>query len=271
MKSFKTVWISDIHLGSKGCAEDELLLFLNNITCDNMFLVGDIIDLWKLKRKFHWSNNCNEIIRSILKKSKSGCDIKYILGNHDEYFRSYIPLIIGDIEILNEYEYHSNGKIYLITHGDLYDTIVRYHKWIAKIGDIGYEALLRANKYFNFLRYKVGMKYWSLSKYIKQNVKHAAAFISEYEHTLAVECRQRNCDGIISGHIHHAEIKRIGDILYLNDGDWVESKTALVEHHDGNFSMLMVDKNKIFETIFYDTLNDKITVHPHPVLLKVIL
>lgn len=237
--TYKSIWISDLHLGTKGCSANELLSFLKHTESENLFLVGDIIDMWQLSKKWYWPKAHNEVIQKILRKSRKGTKVIYVPGNHDETVRNYLPLMLGDIEIAYEYDYQTvTGKRMLVTHGDLYDIITTYHKWLAKLGDWGYVSLIEVNRYLNWFRRKLRLGYWSLSKYVKTKVKNAASFIGKFEEALAEACKLRNYDGIIAGHIHHVEIRMIDGIIYMNDGDFVESRTALAEQHDGIFKIL---------------------------------
>jgi UDP-2,3-diacylglucosamine pyrophosphatase LpxH len=237
--SYKSIFISDVHLGSRGCRADALLDFLKKARSDNLFLIGDIIDLWAMSRKVYFPQDHVNVISKILKRSKEGAKVTYVVGNHDETFRDLIPFTFGDVEIVNEAIYSAiDGRSLLITHGDDYDQIVLHAKWVAKLGDIGYGLLLRSNRWINFIRNKLGLDHWSLSNFVKSKVKSAANFIGGYEHAVAKAVKDRHLDGVICGHIHHAEIKEIDGITYMNDGDWVESCTALVEHHDGRFEII---------------------------------
>lgn len=246
--SYKSIWISDLHLGTKGTSAQELLAFLKHTESDQLFLVGDIIDMWQMSKKPYWPKAHNEVIQKILRKSRKGTHVVYVPGNHDEKVRDFLPFMLGDIECVDEYEYTTvSGKKMLVTHGDLYDIITTYHKWLAKLGDWGYVTLIEVNRHLNWLRRKLGRGYWSLSKYVKTKVKNAASFIGKFEEGLAEACKIRGFDGIIAGHIHHAEIRMIDGILYMNDGDFVESKTALAEHHDGRFVLLEWRGNQLLE------------------------
>lgn len=247
-QTYKSIWISDLHLGTKGASAQELLAFLRNTESDNLFLVGDIIDMWQLSKKWYWPKAHNEVIQKILRKSRKGTRVIYVPGNHDETVRDYLPLMLGDVECVEEFTYTTvSGKKMLVTHGDLYDIITTYHKWLARLGDWGYVTLIEVNRYLNWLRRKLRLGYWSLSKYVKTKVKNAASFIGKFEEGLAEACKIRGFDGIIAGHIHHAEIRMIDGILYMNDGDFVESRTALAEQHDGRFVLLEWRENKLLE------------------------
>jgi len=243
---YKSVFISDIHLGSNGCRANDLCNFLKSIECENLYLVGDIIDGWKLKRNWYWPQEHSNIIRKLLTKAKRGTKITYITGNHDEFLREWIgnELNIGDITIVNQCTYTSiSGEKYLIIHGDIFDAVTTNYKWVSLLGDIAYESLLRANIYLNAIRQKCGFGFWSLSKYIKNQAKQAVNFIFSFENHLSHHAKINGYDGAIVGHIHHSEIKIIDGIKYMNCGDWVESCTALVETYDGEFQILELGMN----------------------------
>ena len=236
LTKYKTICISDLHLGSKDCKSLLLLDFLKNNTCENLFLVGDIIDGWKIQQK-KW------------KWDQTHTNVHYIVGNHDEFLRVILPykLEFGMIKIHNTFEYQGiNGKKYLIVHGDLFDGILKYHKWISYFGDYLYEFILWLNTYFNTIRRKFGFGYWSLSKYLKLSVKRAVIYIVNFENNMIDYCKRKKYDGVICGHIHYAEIKVVDGIEYMNDGDFVESCTALVEDHGGNWKIITwnnIDEN----------------------------
>lgn len=244
---YKSIFISDLHLGTRGCQADALCNFLKSNTCDNLFLVGDIIDGWRLKKKWYFPQSHANVIRRILTAAKRGTDVYYILGNHDEAFRSYIryEIDVGRIKVLNSYEYLAlNDKKYLVIHGDAFDVLMRDgRKWIMHIGDTLYDLMIMFNTHFNKVRSFLGMPYWSLSKWLKDNTKQAVKFINRYEDYVAEYCENKGYDGIICGHIHHAEIKKIRNIEYMNDGDWVESGTALLEHTDGRWEIYYHEKD----------------------------
>jgi UDP-2,3-diacylglucosamine pyrophosphatase LpxH len=241
---YRTVWISDIHLGTRGCKAEYLDDFLKTIKCDNLYLVGDIIDGWHLGRgPSYFPQSHVNIVRRILSKSKKGTNIFYVVGNHDEFLRKYHDFFedhsFGNIKFADEFVYETlHGDKLWIIHGDLYDGVTRYHKWVSHLGDIGYNLLIALNRYYNHARKALGYPYWSLSAYIKHRVKSAVEFIGGFERAVAHECIRRDYDGVICGHIHHAEIKDIGGIKYYNDGDWVESCTALVENFDGTIEII---------------------------------
>ncbi len=238
-KHYRTIWLSDIHLGSRGCNTEQLLDFLKHNESDNLILVGDIIDFWALKRHIFWSPSMNTIIQKVLKKARRGTEVIYICGNHDENLRDYVGLSFGEVTIHDDYIHTlANGKKIYCVHGDIFDVVTRYHKWLAVIGDIGYESLLWLNRIQNKLRAVLGFGHWSLSAFIKYRVKEAVSFISDYEENVIKEAKHLNVDGVLCGHIHHAEIREDGEIVYLNTGDWVESCTAIVEHHDGKLELI---------------------------------
>lgn len=242
----KSIWISDVHLGTKACKAKELHQFLKRYECDTLYLVGDIIDGWRIKKKgFYFPQPHQDVIRRILNMAKKeSTEVIYITGNHDEFWREYVDfnLELGNLRIVDECIHKSpNGDEYLVIHGDAFDGVVKYHKVLAHLGDSAYEFVLWLNTHFNNIRSVMGLKHWSLSAYLKMKVKEAVSFIYEYETVLVKECDTRNVDGVICGHIHHAEITvhEINNhkIKYFNCGDWVESCTALLEDFDGNITI----------------------------------
>ncbi|MBC7505415.1 MAG: UDP-2,3-diacylglucosamine diphosphatase [Sandarakinorhabdus sp.] len=236
---FRTVWISDTHLGTAGCNAELLHDFLHSIKPDTLYLVGDFIDGWRLKRGWYWPARHNDIIRRVLKLANKGTRVVYIPGNHDEAARDYCGLAFGGVEIMAEAIHTTaDGKRFLVLHGDEFDGVVLYARWLAFLGDKAYSVLLRMNVWFNAARRQFGLPYWSLSAYIKHRVKNAVAFISHYEEVVAHAALERGLDGVICGHIHSAEIRDFGGVIYMNDGDWVESCTALVEHFDGRIEII---------------------------------
>jgi UDP-2,3-diacylglucosamine pyrophosphatase LpxH len=239
---YKSIFVSDVHLGTKDCKANLLLNFLTHNQCDELYLVGDIIDGWKVKKnKLKWKESHTRVIRKILGFAKSGTKVTYVAGNHDEFLRLLIPYNtnFGNIEVVNQCTHLGiDGKRYLVTHGDFFDGVVRLHKWISFLGDSAYDAILSFNTKFNWFRRKLGFGYWSLSKFLKVKVKRAVDFIFKFENTLSEYCKKRKFDGVICGHIHLAEIKTINGVVYMNDGDWVESCTALVEHYDGRWEIV---------------------------------
>lgn len=238
---YRSIFISDIHLGTKFSKAELLLDFMKNNESENLYLVGDIIDGWMIKRKIKWEQSHSDVVQKLLRKARKGTEVHYITGNHDEFLRPFLPLILGDrLYIENSCEYTGlNGKRYHVTHGDFFDTITMTKKWLAVLGDYGYELLLHLNGPIRWVRRRMGIKrYWSLSKYVKDNVKSSVSFISDFENILASYAKQHEFDGIICGHIHKAEIREIDGVEYLNCGDWVESCTAVVETLDGEWKII---------------------------------
>ena len=239
MSDYKSIFLSDIHLGSKGCQSDFLNNFLNNHSCDNLFLVGDIIDCWRLKSKLYWPQSHSDVFNNFLNKSKEGTKVIYITGNHDDFLRNYQPLELGNIELKEEHSYTTvKGKKLLIIHGDQFDVVTRYGKRLSILGDKIYTLLLKINIILNFFRSRFGFGYWSLAKYLKDKAKKKVNKMSDYEESLSNECKRRDFDGLVCGHIHKAEISTINGVSYHNCGDWVESCTALVETNQGNFKII---------------------------------
>jgi len=244
MYKYKSIFISDIHLGTKGCKAELLCDFLKNNSCENLFLVGDIIDGWRLERSYYWPQSHSNVLRRILTAAKRGTNVTYVVGNHDEVLRKILPFIksFGDIELTNSVMYNGiDGKQYLVVHGDMFDTaIANKLKFLYHLGDWIYDKLLTLNHIVNYFRKLFGYNYWSLSKYLKSKTKEAVSFMSDFENLITEYCVKRKADGIICGHIHHAEIKMIDDIWYSNTGDWVESCTALCETHDGDWIIIQL-------------------------------
>ena len=242
MKTYRSIFVSDVHLGTKDSQANKLNNFLKHNSCDTLYLVGDIIDAWRIQQnKWRWKQSHTNVVRRVLGHAKRGTRVVYIAGNHDEFLRPMIPygFSFGLVEIHNQIEHiGADGKHYLVTHGDLFDGITRLAPWLAFLGDKAYDFILSFNSKFNWIRHKFGFGYFSLSQYLKARVKKAVDFIFQFEKNLAAYCKKRGFDGVICGHIHHAEIKNIDGVMYMNDGDWVESCTALVEHHDGRWEIV---------------------------------
>ena len=237
--AFRTVWISDIHLGTRGCKADLLVDFLKSVECDRLYLVGDIIDGWRLKRGWYWPAAHNDVVRRILKMARRGTEGIYVPGNHDEVFRDYVGLSFGGVRLVGQAIPETpDGRRVLIVHGDIFDGGVLYARWLAFLGDRAYELLLKANIAFNAVRRRLGLPYWSLSAYLKKKVKNAVEYISRFEEAVAHAARDRGLDGVVCGHIHSAEVRQLEGVTYYNCGDWVESCTALVEHEDGRIAVL---------------------------------
>jgi UDP-2,3-diacylglucosamine pyrophosphatase LpxH len=238
--SYRTIWISDLHLGSTQCQADVLLDFLKFNESEKLYLVGDIIDFWALSKKMYWPRDHNTVIQKLLRKARHGTQIIYIPGNHDENVRVYDSYIFGDITVKNS-DVHTTaaGQQFLVVHGDEYDTIARYHRWLAKLGSEGYDILLEINRYLRIIRRWLGVQsQFSLAAFVKFKVKNVVQFISDYEESIVNTLKDEGLDGVICGHIHHAEIKNIGGFLYVNTGDFVESCTAIVEHNNGMLELV---------------------------------
>ena len=239
VRHYRAIWISDIHLGTSGCKADFLLDFLRVNESDQLYLVGDIVDGWQLKRGWYWKQSHNDVVQKILRKARKGTKVTYIVGNHDEALREFLGMRFGEILIENEAVHElRDGRRLWITHGDLIDGVIQYAKWLAYLGDTAYTMALKVNDHFNYLRHKMGMSYWSLSQYLKHRVKNAVSFITAFEEALTTEARRRGYDGVVCGHIHRPEIREIDGTLYCNDGDWVESLSALVETHEGELKLV---------------------------------
>src|SRR5471030_2554275 len=236
---YRTIFISDIHLGTRGCKADFLLDFLRWNESEMLFLVGDIIDGWRLRRSWYWSQSHNDVIQKILRKARKGTEVTYIPGNHDEWLREYTEIELGGIKVVDEAVHlTADGRRLLIIHGDAYDGVVKYARWLAMLGDWAYNLMIWLNTHFNRLRRRLGYPYWSLSAYLKGKVKNAVVYVGNFADAVADEARRRGVDGVVCGHIHKAEIRELGNVLYCNDGDWVESCTALVEHWDGKLEII---------------------------------
>lgn len=236
---FRSIWISDVHLGTRSCKAEYLLDFLRHTESKHLFLVGDVIDIWNLKSGWYWPPMHNQVIQTVMEKAARGTKVTFVPGNHDELFRDHIGRVFGGIRVVADAIHETaDGRRLLIMHGDEFDNIVKYSKWLAIIGGWIYEALLQANRAVNLVRRKLGFPYWSLAAYLKHKVKNAVNFISHFEQVLVHEARKRDVDGVVCGHIHKATIEEYDGVLYCNDGDWVESCTALVEHHDGSLAIV---------------------------------
>jgi UDP-2,3-diacylglucosamine pyrophosphatase LpxH len=236
---FRTIWISDVHLGTRGCKALALLDFLRRHDAHYIYLVGDIFDGWALQKSWFWSQEFNDVVQKLLRKARKGAKVVYLPGNHDEFLHQFVDLEFGHISIKKDVIHTTaDGRRLLVLHGDECDGIVKYNKWLALLGSKAYDAALIINHWFNVIRRALGMPYWSLSAYLKYKVKNACKFVSDYENALAELARKHRCDGVVCGHIHRAEIRTIQGVQYCNSGDWVESCTALVEHHDGRLALI---------------------------------
>lgn len=246
MNSYKTIWISDIHLGTSFCKADALCNFLKNNHCETLFLVGDIVDGWKLKRKWDWPQEHNNIIRKLITKAKRGTKIVYVPGNHDEFIRPWITnkFFLGNIEFAQNAEYIDVlGRKWLVTHGDQFDQVVRNWKFVSLLGDFAYETLLKCNSVLHKIRSIFGLGYWSFSKFVKEKTKQAINFIYKFETNLTAHAKRKGYHGVICGHIHTPAIKQIDGTVYMNDGDWVETCSAIAETFYGEFQLLLLTEN----------------------------
>jgi len=242
-KHFRAIFISDLHLGTPGCQAEALLEFLRTHTCDTLYLVGDIIDGWQLRRRWYWPQAHNDVVQKLLRRARKGCKVVFVPGNHDEFARGFIGHSFGGIQVVKEAVHTTaTGQKLWVIHGDYFDGVIQLAKWLAYLGDYMYELTLKLNRYLNHLRAKFGMPYWSLSAYLKLKVKKAVSFINDFEVAVASQAAKHGFNGVVCGHIHHAEIRNINGVLYCNDGDWVESLTTLVEHHDGRLEILSFDE-----------------------------
>ena len=238
-RHYRSIFISDIHLGTKRAQTAKLLDFLKATESDQLYIVGDFIDSWSLRKAWHWDQLHNDVIQKLLRKARKGTKLVYIPGNHDENFRHFVNLRFGRVAVLRETVHvAANGKRYLVLHGDKFDGVVRFAPWLAKLGDTAYEFSMNLNAGVNRVRRLFRLPYWSLSAFLKYRVKKAVEFISHFEDAVVREARMRNCQGVICGHIHTPDDRDIDGIHYLNDGDWVESCTALVEHANGSFEII---------------------------------
>jgi UDP-2,3-diacylglucosamine pyrophosphatase LpxH len=241
-KTYRAIFISDVHLGSKGCKAELLCEFLKNNTSEHLYLVGDIIDGWRLRRKYYWPQSHTNVLRRILTAAKRDTKVTYVVGNHDDVLRGLLPFDIhfGNVDLVNQTRYKAiNGKTYMVIHGDMFDTALRNKlTWLYHFGDMLYNVLLTINAGLSKVRYWLGLPYWSLSAYLKNKTKEAVAFMSDFETLITDYCEKQKADGVICGHVHRADIKMINGIEYMNDGDWVESCTALVEHYDGTWELI---------------------------------
>jgi UDP-2,3-diacylglucosamine pyrophosphatase LpxH len=234
----RTVWISDLHLGTPGCRAAALLDFLRSVECETLYLVGDIIDGWQLRRSWYWPQAHNDVVQKLLRKARKGTRVIFVPGNHDEFARKYLGHTFGGVEVIDDPIHETaDGRRLWITHGDYFDGVVQHAKWLAYVGDWAYELTLRINRHLNSMRARLGLPYWSLSRYLKLKVKRAVNFVGDFEAAVAREARVRGVHGVVCGHIHQAEMRSIDGVLYCNDGDWVESQTALFEHADGRLEI----------------------------------
>lgn len=236
----RSIFLSDIHLGTRGCQADRLLDFLREFESDHLFLIGDIVDFWAMGRSIQWSALQNTVVQKILRRARHGEKVVLIPGNHDEAMREYSGTLFGDILIAFEWLHvTADGKQLLLTHGDQFDQVTKHHRWLALLGDAGYDLLVRLNGWLSWWRRTLGIRgYWSLAGYAKRRVKSAVSFIFDFEDSVIRSVRDRGLHGVVCGHIHSAAIKEVGELLYVNCGDWVDSCTAIVEHLDGRLELI---------------------------------
>jgi UDP-2,3-diacylglucosamine pyrophosphatase LpxH len=235
----RAIFISDLHIGTPGFQAEALLDFLKHHPSDMLYLVGDIVDGWQLRRRWFWPQSHNDVVQKLLRRARKGCRVIYVPGNHDEFARHFVGHAFGGVEVMHETAHTTAKGLKLwVVHGDYFDGVIQCAKWLAYVGDWLYELTLKVNRHLNSFRARIGLDYWSLSAYLKHKVKKAVNFISDFEVAVAHEAQRRGFDGVVCGHIHHAEIRDVNGILYCNDGDWVESRTALVEHADGRLEII---------------------------------
>ncbi|HWA61986.1 MAG TPA: UDP-2,3-diacylglucosamine diphosphatase [Caulobacteraceae bacterium] len=247
---FRSVFISDVHLGTRGCQAELLLDFIRHLSCDHLYLVGDIVDGWKMKSGWYWPQAHNDVVQKILRLARRGVKVTYVPGNHDDRVRDFCGVHFGGVVVARDAVHETaDGRRFLVLHGDEFDGVVRHAPWLAFLGDWAYRTILALNTVLNRARRHLGFGYWSLSAYLKVKVKNALQFIENFEAAVAAEARRRGVDGVICGHIHKAEMRDIEGIAYVNDGDWVESCTALVEHFDGRLEILHWAKQRSWSMI----------------------
>ena len=240
MTRVRTIFLSDIHLGTRACQADRLLDFLRCHQAEHLYLIGDIVDFWAMSRSIHWSAAQNTVVQKLLRRARHGEQVMLIPGNHDEVLREYAGIAFGDIQVEKEWVHRTaDGRRFLPVHGDEFDQVTRHHRWVAVLGDVSYNFLVRINIYLSWLRRRLGLAgHWSLAGYAKRKIKKALEFIFDFEDSVARHARSRGFDGVICGHIHWAVQKEIGGVTYVNCGDWVDSCSAIVEHLDGRLEVL---------------------------------
>jgi UDP-2,3-diacylglucosamine pyrophosphatase LpxH len=238
-RRYRSVFISDLHLGTPGSQAAALLQFLKSHSSDSLYLVGDIVDGWQLRKGWYWPQSHNDVVQKILRRARKGCRVVFVPGNHDEFARQFVGHSFGGIEVVQEAVHvTARGQSLWVIHGDAFDAVVQCARWLAYLGDTLYELSLKLNRHLNRVRARLDLPYWSLSAYLKHKVKKVLNYVTDFEHAVAREARRRGHHGVVCGHIHRAEIREIEGVLYCNDGDWVESLTALVEHYDGQLELV---------------------------------
>ena len=240
MQPVRAIFISDVHLGTRACQAESLLAFLREHESEYLYLLGDIIDFWAMNRSVQWAGAHNTVVQKVLRRARHGCKVFFIPGNHDEALREYTGVAFGDIRVESEWIHETlDGRRYWLVHGDEYDQVTRHHRWVAVLGDVGYNALVRINLVLSRVRRLLRRPgYWSLAGYAKHKVKKAVSFIFDFEDAVAHAAQQRGFDGVVCGHIHAAADRRIGNVRYLNCGDWVDTCSAIVEHFDGRIEVV---------------------------------
>jgi UDP-2,3-diacylglucosamine pyrophosphatase LpxH len=235
----RTLFISDVHLGTRGCQAERLIDFLRRHDAGTVYLVGDIVDGWCLRSNWFWPSAHNAVVQELVELARRGKRLVYVAGNHDDFVRDYAGSTFGAVEVVEHAIHHGlDGRDYLVVHGDNFDLVVRHARWLALLGDFGYRTALAANVWLNWIRSRFGLAYWSFSSWAKLRVKNAVNHIGCFEEVLSSEARRHNAQGVICGHIHHAAMHDEFGIRYINTGDWVESCTSVVEHHDGQFEII---------------------------------
>jgi UDP-2,3-diacylglucosamine pyrophosphatase LpxH len=247
---YRALFLSDIHLAARACRSEELVSFLRGHDAELIYLVGDVVDFWRLRRNPSWRSSQTEVVQELLAKAQNGARIVYIPGNHDDEMRAFAGTALGPFEIrLRDIHETAAGRRFLVIHGDEFDIVMRKARWLAVLGDVGYDIALAANTVLNMIRRPLGLRYWSLSAYLKNRVKRAVSYIGNFENLLAAEARRAGTDGVICGHIHHASAQLVDGVEYVNTGDWVESGTAVVEHFDGSLEIIRwLDRSRALKT-----------------------
>jgi UDP-2,3-diacylglucosamine pyrophosphatase LpxH len=236
----RSLFLSDIHLGTRACQSHRLLEFIKQYDCEYLFLVGDIVDFWALKRGIYWPAEHNTVVQKILRLARHGVKVIYVPGNHDEALREYLDAVFGDIAVRGDCVHTAaDGRRYALTHGDQYDQVTTYARWLSVLGDVSYHALVHMNRLLSLVRRKLGVTgHWSLADYAKRNVLKAVSFVGDFEQAVARGVRERGLDGVICGHIHTPVIKDVDGVLYMNCGDWVDSCSAVIERLDGSMQLV---------------------------------
>lgn len=238
-RHYRTVFLSDVHLGTRACKAELLADFLRHVRFEELYLVGDIVDGWRLKKNWYWDEHHDVVVRKVLKRARKGARVVFVPGNHDEAFRPYVGHALAGIELRREAVHETaDGRRLLVVHGDEHDVICQHARWLAHLGDFGYELSVTANRWINGVLAAIGRPYWSLPGFLKRTVKKALEHVDSFEQSLAAEARRRGLDGVVCGHVHTPKIREVDGVLYCNDGDWVDTCTALVEHEDGRLEIV---------------------------------